>query len=68
MSSAPLHRRNFLLHLQTRPGYDQPVLLNEPARKQPSRLHLDQLHNEYTITKQLADVSAVRSVYAKEGT
>jgi len=67
MNRAHLHRRNFLLHLQERAGYEQPVLLKEPAREQPARSHLGQLHNEYVITQQLADVSGVRPVYAKEG-
>ena len=59
MERHPLHRRNFLLHLQARPGYDRPVLLKEPARERPTRYHLDQLHNEYTITTQLAEVTPV---------
>jgi serine/threonine protein kinase len=58
MSGATLHRRNFLLHLQERAGCNGPVL----------RSHLDQLHNEYAITRQLTDVAGVRPVYAKEGT
>ena len=68
MKETTLHRRNFLLHLQERAGYDQQVLLKEPANKQPSRSHLDQLHNEYTITRQLTEVTGVRQAYAMEGT
>jgi hypothetical protein len=33
MEKDPLHRRNLLLHLQTRPGYDQPVLLKQAAHQ-----------------------------------
>jgi serine/threonine protein kinase len=68
MSGATLHRRNFLLHLQERAGCNGPVLLKEPAYDRPTRSHLDQLHNEYAITRQLTDVAGVRPVYAKEGT
>jgi PAS domain S-box-containing protein len=68
MERHPLHRRNFLLHLQARPGYEQPVLLKEPARESLTVSHLNQLHNEYAITRRLADVPGVRSAYAKEGT
>jgi PAS domain S-box-containing protein len=53
--------------LQERAGYDQPVLLKEPAREQPTAADFNQLHNEYTITKRLADVTGVRPAYAKEG-
>jgi serine/threonine protein kinase len=67
MDQPTLHRRHFLLHLQERSGYDAPVLRKEPADEQPSRSHVDQLHNEYGITRQLADVAGVRPVYAKEG-
>jgi hypothetical protein len=49
-----------LLHLQERAGYEQTVLLKEPAFEQPTRSQLDQLHNEYTITQQLTDVVGVR--------
>jgi len=41
-----LQYRNFLLHPPERVGYEQPVLLKEPARKQPSAAHLKQFHNE----------------------
>ena len=68
MNEAILHRRNFLLHLQERAGYDQRVLLKEPASKQSTRSSLDQLHNEFTVTTQLADVAGVRPAYAMEGT
>ena len=57
-----------MLHLQERSGYDQPVLLKEPAHEQPARSHLDQLHNEFAIIKQLAGVTGVRPAYAMEGT
>jgi two-component system, NtrC family, sensor kinase len=68
MNKSTLHRKNFLLHLQERAGYDQMVLLKEPANKQSSRSHLDQLHNEYAITRQLSEVTGVRPAYAIEGT
>jgi hypothetical protein len=58
----------FLLHLQERAGYDQPVLLKEPAREQPTRSHLDQLHNEFAVTTQLVDIPGVRPAFAMEGT
>ncbi len=58
MNGDTIHRRNFLLHLQERAGYDHPVLLKEPAHEQPARSHLDQLHNEYAITQQLTEVPA----------
>jgi serine/threonine protein kinase len=67
MKYMQLHRRNFLLHLQERAGYDRPVLLKEPALERPSATHLNQLHNEYAITRRLADVPGVRPAYAKEG-
>jgi len=60
MNEPALHRRNFLVHLQERPGSDGPVLLKEPAREPPFRSHIEQLHNEYDITCQLADVAGVR--------
>jgi hypothetical protein len=65
MSSAPIHRRNFLLHLQERQEYDRPVLLKEPAHEQPTPAQISHLHNEYFITKQLSDVPGVRPVTAK---
>jgi hypothetical protein len=64
MNEPTLYRRNFLLHLQEREGYGGPVLLKEPAHQRPTRAHLDQLHNEYAITMQLADVTGVRPVTA----
>jgi hypothetical protein len=68
MEKHPLHRRYFLLHLQARPGYDQPGLLKEAAHQPPTRSHLDQLYNEYAVTTQLADVPGVRPALAKEDT
>ena len=67
MVSQTLHRNNFLLHPQEREEYDQPVLLKEPAHKQLTGTQIGQLHNEYTISRQLADVSGVRPVYTLEG-
>jgi hypothetical protein len=64
MNSAHLYRRNFWLHLQERAGYDQTVLLKDPASDQPTRAHLDQLHNEFAITTQLVDVPGVRLIPA----
>ena len=46
-----------------RTGLDQGT-----GHEQPTRSHLDQLHNEYAITRQLTDVAGVRPAYAKEGT
>ena len=57
-----------MLHLQARPGYEGPVLLKEAVHQPPTRTHLDQLHNEYAITRQLADLPGVRPALAKEGT
>ena len=68
MSTQSFYKTNFLLHLQERAGYDQPVLLKEPAGEKPDRSHIDQLHNEFVITSQLADVPGIRSVHGKEGT
>ncbi len=68
MNEPTLHRRNFVLHIQERPGYDRPVLLKEPAWEQPSRSQLDQLHNEYAVTRRLTNVAGVRPVLAKKGT
>ena len=65
--SATLYRRNFLLHLQERQEYNRPVALKELAHEQPTSQQINQLHNEYVITRQLADVTGVRTVYAKEG-
>lgn len=67
MSEPTLYRRNFRLHLQKRPSHDGPVLLKEPAREPASPSHIDQLHNEYAVTRQLADVAGVRPALAKEG-
>ena len=67
MTKQTLHRSNFLLHLQERPAYDEPVLLKEPAHEQLSRAQIAQLHNEHLITLQLANVPGVRPVYAMEG-
>jgi len=67
MSSQTLHRRNFLLHLQDRPAYNEPVLLKEPSHEQLSASQIGQLHNEYAISRQLADVSGVRPAYTLEG-
>jgi PAS domain S-box-containing protein len=64
----PIHRRNFLLHLQERAGYDQPVLVKEPAHNELPISLLDQLHHEYAITTQLGNVCGVRPAYALEGT
>jgi serine/threonine protein kinase len=68
INPASIHRRNFLLHLQERAGYDQPVLVKEPAQEHLTSSLLDQLHNEYAITTQLAGVPGVRTAYAMEGT
>jgi len=68
MNEPTLHRGNFLLHLKERPGHDGPVLLKEPAREPTHGSHARQLHNEYLITRQLADVAGVRPALAKEGT
>lgn len=67
MSSQTLYRRNFLLHLQNRIAYPKPVLLKEPAHEQLSAAQIGQLHNEYAISRQLADVSGVRPAFTLEG-
>ncbi len=36
-NSAPIHRRNFMLHLQERAEYDGLVLLKEPAHEELTR-------------------------------
>ena len=68
MNTSTLHRRNFLLHLQERAGYSQVVLIKEPSGENPTDSHLDQLHNEFNITTQLAGVSGIRPAYDLEGT
>ena len=68
MNRSLIHRRNFQLYLQDRPDYDRPLLVKEPAGEQPVQPLIDQLQNEYTITRQLAGVHGVRSAVAKEGT
>lgn len=67
MNKAPLYQRNFLLHLQELAGYEQSVLIKEPAHEAPAPSHVAQLHNEYAFTKRLADVPSVRLAYAMEG-
>ena len=67
MTEQTLHRRNFLLHLQERPDYEEPMLLKEPAHEQLTGGQIGQLHNEYAISRQLDDVSGVRPVYTLEG-
>jgi hypothetical protein len=49
-SSAPLHHRNSILHLQERQEYDRAVLQKEPAHKEPTSKQIAQLHTEYAIT------------------
>jgi len=66
-NNAPLHRRNFLLHLQERPDYECMVLIKESASELPTKSQVAQLHNEYVITRQLSDVPGVRPVYLEEG-
>jgi hypothetical protein len=68
MHEATLHRRNFLVYLRERLGRDGPILIKEPAWESAARSHLNQLHNEYSITCQLAGVTGVRPALAKEGT
>ena len=62
-----LHPRNFSIYLQERPDFECQVLIKEPAGELPTSSQITQLHNEYVITKQLADVAGVRQLYAKEG-
>ena len=50
MSEATLYHRNFRLHLQQLAGYEEPVLIKEPARDEPAQSHIAQLHNEYEVT------------------
>ena len=66
-SSTPLHRRNFMLHLQERPDYECLVLIKESANEFPTTSQIAQLHSEYAITRQLADIPGIRPVYSKEG-
>ena len=63
--SAPIHRRNFMLHLQERQEYDRLVLLKEPAQKEPTSKQITELHNKYVITNQLSDMLGARPVTAK---
>jgi hypothetical protein len=60
MNEATLHHRNFLLHLQELAGYEQPVLIKEPAREEPAPSHIAQLHNEYAVTKRLNGARALQ--------
>jgi len=59
------YHRNFLLHLRERAGYDQLVLIKEPANDPPSNLQIKQLHGENNITQQLSDVVRTQLVAAK---
>jgi len=68
MNEATLYHRNFRLHLQQLAGYEQPVLIKELARDEPAQHHIAQLHNEYAVTKRLADLPGVRPAYAMGGT
>lgn len=67
MSGQTVYSRNFLLHLQDRPGFDTPILLKEPAAEFPSRSLCDQLHNEHAITLKLAGIAGVRPIHVLEG-
>jgi serine/threonine protein kinase len=67
MAEQILHRRNFLLHLQERSGYEGPVLLKEPAHAQLTTAQIAQLHNEYEISQKFAHLPGVRPVHALEG-
>jgi len=67
MTELTLYRRKFLLHLQERPEYDEPVLLKEPAYERLTAAQIGQLHNEYAISCQLEHVPGVRPVYGIEG-
>jgi len=67
MTSQVVHHSNFLLHLQERDGFDKPVLVKESARVIPTKLEIQQLHNEYTITRQMVDNGGIRLAYAIEG-
>lgn len=67
MRTQPLYQRNFLLHLQDRAGYDLPILVKKPAEETPNKLFIQQLQNEYRLTKQLEDVLGVRKAYALDG-
>ncbi len=68
MNDATLYRKNFLLHLQERDGYEKAVLIKEPSSEKPTSSQLDQLRNEFNITVQLEGVSGVRPTYNLEGT
>ena len=68
MQEETLHNRHFQVYVEQRPGHDRPVLVKEPASELSNGSHLGQLHNEFSITCQLADVAGVRPALAKEGT
>ena len=67
MTEQTVYRRNFLLHLQERQKYEEPVLLKEPAHERLTGAQIGQLHNEYAISRQLNDVAGVRPAYTLEG-
>ena len=60
MTEATLHHRNLLPHRQQSAGYEQPVLIKEPAREEPAPSHIAQLHNEYAVTKRLNGARALQ--------
>lgn len=62
MDQKYLHKGNFVLALQERKEFNNPVFVKESAVKPPTPAHIDQLHNEFAITEQLSDVPTVRAV------
>jgi len=67
MNEATLYHRNFRLHLQQLDGYEEPVLIKELGRDEPTQSHIAQLHNEYEVTRRLADLQGVRPLMPWSG-
>ena len=63
-----LHKNKFYLTVQNRHEYPLPVVVKVPSTKPSSLSQIKQLNNEFSITSQLAGVTGVRSVLAREGT
>ncbi len=68
MKDSILHQRNFLLHIQERPGYERPILVKEAANENPLPSSISQLHNEFVITTHLEGLTGVRPAYELERT
>lgn len=68
MPTAPLHKQTFILTLQERPEYDQPIVAKASAKPSPARPYIEQLRNEYYITRELDGVDGVRPALNLVGT